>query len=205
MIKNGGKDLKTSIKELFTEINAHKQQPHQWEEMIINSIYKNKGDRQDLENRRGLFITNSMSKLYDRVKMKRKEEELSRGISKHQCGGTKGKSIIDHTMTLDAVIDYNRHLGCETYIVFADAYKCFDKLNLKDCICDISDIIGAEDAYELYSMNKVGKATLKTPLGEIENIQADNIVRQGTIPGPKLCNVNTDKINEIGNRSKVIS
>ena len=58
--------------------------------------------------------------------------------------------------------------------MFADAYKCFDKLNLKDCICDISEIIGAEDAVELYMMNKVGKATIKTPIGLVENVEANN-------------------------------
>ena len=168
--------------------------------MIVNSIYKKKGDMKDLENRRGLFITNNVSKLYDKVKMERNKEKLNRGISKHQCGGMTGKSTVDHTMTLNAVIDYNRYIGSETFIVFADAYKCFDKLNLKDCICDISEIIGAEDAFELYNMNKVGKATIKTPIGLVENVEANNIVRQGTIPGPKLCNVNTDKINTIGRK-----
>ena len=112
----------------------------------------------------------------------------------------KGKSIADHTMTLDAVIGYNKSLGCETYILFADAYKCFDKLNLKDCISDISEIIGPTEAYELYKINRKGTATIKTPVGEISNIKADNIVRQGTIPGPKLCAVNTDKINSVGRK-----
>ena len=168
--------------------------------MMVNSIYKNKGERKDLENRRGLFITNNTSKVYDGVKMTRNSEKLNRGISKYQCGGMTGKSIADHTMTLDAVIGYNKSLGCETYILFADAYKCFDKLNLKDCICDISEIIGPHEAYEMYNMNRKGTATIKTPVGEVENIKADNIVRQGTIPGPKLCAVNTDKINRIGRK-----
>ena len=34
----------------------------------------------------------------------------------------------------------------------------------------------------------------------VENIKADNIVRQGTIPGPKLCCVNTDGINKTGRK-----
>lgn len=93
-----------------------------------------------------------------------------------------------------------KSLGCETYILFADAYKCFDKLNLKDCISDISEIIGPTEAYELYKINRKGTATIKTPVGEISNIKADNIVRQGTIPGLKLCAVNTDKINSVGRK-----
>ena len=49
-------------------------------------------------------------------------------------------------------------------------------------------------------MNRKGSATIKTPVGEISNIKANDIVRQGTIPGPKLCAVNTDKINTIGRK-----
>ena len=200
MLKKGGKDLQESIKVLFTEINQKQEQPEKWEEMMVNSIYKNKGDKKDLENRRGLFITNNVSKIYDKVKMTRNSDKLDKGISKFQCGGTKERQIADHTMTLDAVIGYNKSIGCETYILFADAYKCFDKLNLKDCICDISEIIGPTEAYELYNMNKKGTATIKTPVGEIRNVVANNIVRQGTVPGPKLCAVNTDKINKIGTK-----
>ena len=200
MLKKGGKDLQESIKVLFNDIHQKQQQPEKWKEMIVNSVYKNKGDRKDLENRRGLFITNNVSKMYDKVKMTRNSGKLDKGISKFQCGGTKERQIADHTMTLDAVIGYNKSIGCETYIMFADAYKCFDKLNLKDCVCDISEIIGPTEAYELYNMNKEGTATIKTPVGEIKNVVADNIVRQGTIPGPKLCAVNTDKINKIGKK-----
>ena len=200
MIKSGGKDLYESVTELFSEINQKQEQPNQWTQMMVNSVYKNKGDRKDLENRRGLFITNNLSKVYDKIKMTRNVDRLNKKISKFQCGGMKNRSIADHTMTLDAVIGYNKSIGSETYILFADAYKCFDKLNLKDCICDISEIIGPTEAYEMYNMNREGTAMIKTPVGEIANVTADNIVRQGTIPGPKLCAVNTDKINRIGKK-----
>ena len=126
--------------QLFIEIDNSKVQPDSWIDMIINSVYKNKGDRKDLENRRGLFITNNISKLYDKVKMNKNSDKLNERISKYQCGGMTGKSTVDHKMTLNAVLDYNKYLGSETYILFADAYKCFDKLNLKDCVCDISEI-----------------------------------------------------------------
>ena len=61
IIKNGGKDLVESLTMIFIMIDNLKVQPDQWVEMIVNSVYKNKGDRKDLENRRGLFITNSIS------------------------------------------------------------------------------------------------------------------------------------------------
>ena len=53
---------------------------------------------------------------------------------------------------------------------------------------------------KLYKLNESGKAIIKTPVGDIGPIDANKIVRQGTIPGPKLCCKNTDKINQIGKK-----
>ena len=169
-------------------------------ELKIKSIYKGKGKTTDVENRRGLFITNIVSKVYEMIKLDKNKEKLNNGISKYQCGGKKGRSTVDHIMTLNAIIDYNKTINAETYILFADAYKCFDKLNLKNCIIDTYKVIGAKEAMRIYNLNKKGKAIIDTPVGEIGPIEANEIVRQGTILGPKLCCVNSDKVNKIGKK-----
>ena len=46
-------------------------------------------------------------------------------------------------------------------------------------------------------MNKNVKARVKTPLGETKEFPLKEIVRQGTIMGPPLCGVSTDRINRI--------
>ena len=71
---------------------------------------------------------------------------------------------------------------------------------MKNCIVDIEKVIGPRKAQILHEMNKKGNVTLKTPLGEIGPIKADEVVRQGTIFGPKLCCVNTDQINKGGKK-----
>ena len=76
---------------------------------------------------------------------------------------------------------------------------------------DLYKVVGAKEAMNVYRLNKEGKAMLKTPVGEVGPIKADQIVRQGTILGPKLCCLNTDKVNTtekkcityIGPRQKV--
>ena len=168
--------------------------------MLIISLYKNKGDKEDMENRRGLFITSTISKIYEKIKQKRKNEEIEKKVSKYQCGGRKQRSTLDHILTLNTIIDYNKYINKETYVLFADAYKCFDKLNLKDCINDYHKIVGAREAIKIYEMNRKGKAIIKTQLGNAGPITANEIVRQGTIMGPKLCCINSDKINDIGHK-----
>ena len=200
LLKNSGTDISKSINIILNEIGQQQIIPIEWEELIVKSIYKNKGNRNDIENRRGLFITSIISKLYEKIKLARNEENINKGISKYQCGGSKGKSTVDHIMTLNEIISYNKYLNKETYIIFADAYKCFDKLNLKNCIIDLYRIVGAVEAMSIYRLNKNGNATINTPCGNVGPIKADHIVRQGTILGPKLCCINTDRVNSIGRK-----
>ena len=47
-------------------------------------------------------------------------------------------------------------------------------------------------------MNKNIKATVRTPVGRTEKIELNEIVRQGTVGGNKLCVVSTDRINRMG-------
>ena len=131
ILKNAGTDVTNSLQIIMNKINKQQRIPKEWDELIIKSIYKNKGKRNDMENRRGLFITSLISKLYERIKLNKNNERINKGISKYQCGGFKGKSTIDHIMTLNEIINYNKYLNKETHVLFADAYKCFDKLKLK--------------------------------------------------------------------------
>ena len=200
LLKNSGQDVIDSLTMLLEEIDEKIIIPIEWIEMLIISLYKNKGKREDMENRRGLFITSTISKVYEKVLQINNIKKYEEKVSKYQCGGRKEKMPADHVMTLNAVIDYNKFLGRETYILFADAYKCFDKLNLKECVKEYYKIVGATEAMKIYKMNEVGKAVVRTPLGETGMIEVNEVVRQGTVTGPKLCSNDTDQVNKVGHQ-----
>ena len=107
ILKNAGTDVIESIEILLNEIEKKVTMPNEWIEMLIISLYKNKGDKEDMENRRGLFITSTISKIYEKIKQKRKNEEIEKKVSKYQCGGRKQRSTLDHILTLNTIIDYN--------------------------------------------------------------------------------------------------
>ena len=54
------------------------------------------------------------------------------------------------------------------------------------------------DVYMLYEINKESNIVIETPVGMTDSITVHEIVKQGTIFGPKLCSVVTEKINGIG-------
>ena len=55
-----------------------------------------------------------------------------------------------------------------------------------------------EEAMYIYKMNKNVYATIRTPVGDTDEIELEEIVRQGTVGGNKLCIVSTDRINRMG-------
>ena len=201
MIKHGGQDFRESVRILFNEINQKNEGPETWEDMIIKSIYKGKKNKKVMDNRRGLFLTNAISKLFDTTKMNRKRRRIENGISRFQTGGVTNRDPFDNQMTLNAIIDYNNLIQSETYVFFADAYKCFDKLDLKTCIIDLYNILGSQEAKLVYNLNKRSNIVIQTPVGDTKSINIGEIVKQGTVYGPMLCDINIDKVNQVGRKS----
>ena len=44
------------------------------------------------------------------------KDEINKKISRYQCGGIEGRSTVDHLLTSNAVIDYNKYLGTNALI-----------------------------------------------------------------------------------------
>ena len=60
----------------------------------------------------------------------------------------------------------NRRLNRKTYCYFAVAYKCFDKLWLKDCLVELWRAgMRESEVYMLYEMNKASNIVIETPVG----------------------------------------
>ena len=86
MILEGGDEMVNSITYMFREISVTQQIPNQWKTMRIKLIHK-KGSKLLMDNKRGLFLTNILSKLYEKVLDLLTTENVK--INEHQCGGRK--------------------------------------------------------------------------------------------------------------------
>ena len=86
---------------------------------------------------------------------------------------------------------------------FADAVKCFDKLWLKDCLLEMYKLGYDPNTLKiLYEMNKETDIIIRTPVGNTNNIQIKEVVKQGTIFGPIMCCAETSAVNSIGEEVK---
>ena len=99
---------------------------------------------------------------------------------------------------LRAIIDNNRRLRKNMYIIMADAEKCFDKLWLQDCLVDMKEAgMREREIKMLYNLNKRAEIKIQTPVGETKEIEIEELVKQGKIFGPLMCCVNSAKINDM--------
>lgn len=169
-----------------------------WKSMKIKSLYKNKGSRNEMKNRRGVFITSIVSKIFEKIIYNRNMHHVNEILSPFQCGSRPGRGVSDHLFTLRAVIDEYRYYKRNLYIFYGDLEKCFDKLWLEDTINELwKSNMPANEVKIIHEMYKEAKIIIDTPIGMTDEIEVQNIVKQGTIYGPTLCSISTDKINRI--------
>ena len=136
MIKWGGKEMIKSLTNIFNIVLKTQKIPREWGKMTIMVIHKKKS-RLKIENKRGLFLTNVISKVLEKILKERNKESTRKGISQMQNGGMEGRSTIDNLMMVISVIERNMYLKKDTYVTFIDMVKCFDKLWLHDGIKEI--------------------------------------------------------------------
>ena len=104
--------------------------PDLWSKGIIHSIYKNKGDKNDPNNYRGITLVSCLGKVYtailnNRLELFACELEL---ISKCQAGFRKGHSTIDNIFSLYCLIQIYIQSGKKIFCTFVDFQKAFEKV-----------------------------------------------------------------------------
>ena len=105
-------------------------------------------------SQKGIFLVNIISKVYESVKITQNYKNNSK-MSEMQVAGRKEWSAIDNLIIMNTIIENQRAQKLSTYMFFADAVKCFDKLWLKDCLLEMYNLGYHRNTLKiLYEMNK---------------------------------------------------
>ena len=172
-------------------MKAHRYTPTQWEDTLIKTIYKMKGSMKILKNYRGIFLTQVISKIYERIHLNRTSDILNK-VSLLQAGSRQERGCPDNLFLMNGCIDHARYLNIPLYITVYDFEQCFDALWMEDSIVSLWDLGVRDDTLTtIYNMNKQAKIQVKTPAGVSEAFTKPSIVKQGTVSGPALCSTST--------------
>ena len=161
--------------------------PARWAYARLVVLYK-KGSRLYTGNYRGIAVMDTFAKLFDIILCKRLERWFK--PEREQAGAQRGRSCLEHIMTLRLAIDYAKSKNQKLYVVFVDFVKAYDKVPRGALIrslikygCGYTMILAIATMYSNTSM-VLGAAIISATLG----------VRQGS---PTSCFLITCYLNDL--------
>ena len=122
-------EMKEVYIDLFNRILDEGQIPESWTIGMITPIFKNKGDRGDFNNYRGITILSCLGKLFTSVINTRLNNYANNVnlLNENQTGFRKKYSTLDHIFLLKNLIDIVVKNGKQKlYCAFVDYKKAFD-------------------------------------------------------------------------------
>ena len=95
-----------------------------------------------------------------------------------QTAGKKKRPTIDNLIIINAIIEKQRQDHKNTYKLFGDASRYFDKLWLKDSLIEMERIRHNKgDIKMIYEINKTTEIAVDTATGNTEIIKITEVVK----------------------------
>ena len=197
ILKNAGIGLQENILKMMNYFWMNEKIPSKLKCLYIKFMYKGKGPISELENQRGIFLGSNIVKTYEKLCMNRMNPELNvNGYTKFQCGGRKEMSPTDQVFTLRSAIEYMHYMGRNYFVEFCDLKKAFDKMILKNVMDDLwrSNVRG-RIWRNVFNINQSTDIIIKTPYGESQKINVQQILKQESVLASSLAALHTDSSN----------
>jgi hypothetical protein len=100
--------------------------PQDMRDAKITTLYKNKGERSDCNNYRGISLLSIVGKTFSRVLLARLQKLAERVYPESQCGFRSGRSTTDMVFSLRQLQEKCREQHLPLYVSFIDLTKAFD-------------------------------------------------------------------------------
>ena len=128
LFKFCGKDLKMSMQKLFNLVKNKQIYPKIFQAANITSLYKQKGEKSDLNSDRGIFNVVKIRSILDRLIYNEKYEEINKSMSCSNIGARKERNIRDHLFVVNSILHEVLENKLNVDIEIYDIMKCFDKM-----------------------------------------------------------------------------
>ena len=178
LLKKGGNGIVNAIHSVIETSWCEEMVPSQWNESIITSVWKNKGDREMMQNQRGISVSSSIGMIMEEIINERILETIA--FTPAQGGGIKNYSTCDHVFLVRALITYSMKMNRNLILTFYDVQKAYDRAEREDMM----HILWKKGARgKLWRMtcalNNKLTSRIKTPYGMTREIQREIGGKQG--------------------------
>ena len=161
--------------------------PQDMRDTKIVTLYKNKGERSDCNNYRGISLLSIVGKVYARVLLVRLQKLAERVYPESQCGFRAGRSTIDMIFSLRQLQEKCREQNMPLYLAFVDLTKAFDTVSRDGLYLALSKIGCPPKLLSLIrSFHQNMKGTVQFDGNLSEPFVICNGVKQGCVLAPTL-------------------
>lgn len=153
----------------------------------IVTLYKNKGDKGDCNNYRGISLLSVVGKVFARVVLMRLQHLAERVYPESQCGFRSSRSTIDMIFSLRQIQEKCREQNMPLYMCFVDLTKAFDTVS-RTGLFTVLDRIGCPPQLLslIISFHENMKATVQFDGETSDEFQVKSGVKQGCVLAPTL-------------------
>ena len=152
--------------------------PTQSNSSIIISIDKGCQDKEKLDNKRGISLTNNIAKLFEKIIINRLNSHLQ--FIEAQAGAQTGKNTLTNLLALKSVIQQSMTQKQETYVAFINLENAFDKVWSR-AIFDLLWKRGIRGKLwrVMYKLDKNQEKRVITKFGLTDAIVIEDSIRKG--------------------------
>ncbi|KAG6930003.1 hypothetical protein G0U57_004624, partial [Chelydra serpentina] len=153
----------------------------------IVTLYKNKGDRSDCNNYRGISLLSVVGKVFARVILNRLQKLADRVYPESQCGFRAGRSTTDMVFSLRQLQEKCREQHKPLLLAFIDLTEAFDLVN-RDGLFKILAKIGCPPKLlsVIQSFHDNMKGTVLYDGSSSDAFDIHSGVKQGCVLAPTL-------------------
>ena len=132
MMKRPGEPMTKYIAVLIKTVWKEEKVPKDWKKGLVTSLWKGKGDRETLENHRGITVSSTIGNILEEIIDRRIQASVE--FTQAQRGGLKGASTYDHIFILQSTIAIALKQKRKTYITYFDVQKAYDNVDNNDML-----------------------------------------------------------------------
>ena len=194
-----GDDLKHSLLILFNKIKATHEFPAFMQLANICAIYKGRGDVNDLESDRGIFLVSIFRTILMKMIYKDKYSIIDNSMSDSNIGARKQKNIRNHIFVVNSIIHdvLKRKSNKPIDVMVLDYKQMFDSECLYECMNDVYEAGVEDDTFVLMSeANRRSLVAVKTPHGISRRELFEDIVMQGDVLAPLISSLQVDTMGK---------
>lgn len=161
--------------------------PHDMRTANIVTMYKNKGDKGDCNNYRGISLLSTTGKAFARVILNRLQRLADRVLPESQCGFRSERATIDMIFSIRQLQEKCREQQKPLFIAFVDLTKAFDTVS-RSGLFQVLKAIGCPPYLLrlITSFHEDMQATVQYDGSQSDSFAVRSGVRQGCVLAPTL-------------------